>query len=36
LSSILSRQETDQALVEKLKTEGYRTLARTLAEQHTE
>lgn len=36
LSSILSRRETDQALVEKLKTEGYRSLARTLVEQHSE
>jgi hypothetical protein len=33
LSTVLSREETDQALVAKLKSEGYATLARTLVEQ---
>lgn len=36
LSTVLSREETDQSLVQKLKMEGYESLARTLAEQHTE
>ena len=36
LSTVLSRRETDQELVEKLKIDGYRALAQTLAEQHTE
>ncbi len=36
LSARISRKETDQSLVENLKAEGYRTLARTLAENHTE
>lgn len=36
LSTVVSRKETDQGLVESLKAEGYRTLARTLAENHTE
>lgn len=36
LSTILSREETDQGLVHKLKVEGYQSLARTLAEYHTE
>lgn len=33
LSTVLSREETDQALVAKLKSEGYATLTRTLVEQ---
>lgn len=36
LSTMLSREETDQELVHQLKAEGYQALARTLAEQHTE
>lgn len=36
LSTFISRQETDQDLVAKLKADGYQTLARTLVEQHTE
>lgn len=36
LSARLFREEVDQDLVQKLKTEGYAALARTLAEQHTE
>jgi hypothetical protein len=36
LSAIAFRKETDQSLVETLKAEGYRALARTLAENHTE
>lgn len=36
LSARVTRKETDQGLVENLKAEGYRTLARTLAENHTE
>ena len=36
LSTVLSREETDQTLVHRLKAEGYATLARTLAEQHME
>ena len=36
LSTMLSREETDQRLVQKLKAEGYRTLAQTLAENFTE
>lgn len=36
LTTVLSREEKDQQLVAKLKAEGYATLARTLAEQHTE
>lgn len=36
LSSILSREEKDQELVQHLKAEGYATLARTLVEHHTE
>ena len=36
LSARLFREEVDQGLVEKLKTEGYTALARTLVEQHTE
>jgi hypothetical protein len=36
LSARLFREEVDQGLVEKLKAEGYASLARTLAEQHTE
>lgn len=33
LSTVLSRKETDQALVQKLKAEGYRSLVETLREQ---
>lgn len=36
LSTMLTREETDQNLVQKLKAEGYRTLAQTLVESHTE
>jgi hypothetical protein len=36
LSTVLSREETDQGLVHKLKSEGYRSLARTLVQSHTE
>jgi hypothetical protein len=36
LSTVLSREETDQQLVQKLKAEGYRTLAQTLIEQYSE
>lgn len=36
LSARISRKETDQGLVETLKGEGYRALARSLAENHTE
>ena len=36
LSTRITRKETEQSLVEMLKAEGYRTLARTLAENHTE
>jgi hypothetical protein len=36
LSTVLSREEIDQDLVQKLKAEGYQSLARTLAENHTE
>ena len=36
LSTVLSREETDQSLVQKLKREGYAALARTLADEHTE
>lgn len=36
LSARLFREEVDQGLVQKLKGEGYASLARTLAEQHTE
>jgi hypothetical protein len=36
LSAILFREEKDQQLVQKLKAEGYASLARTLAESHTE
>ena len=36
LSTVLSREETDQGLVQKLKAEGYHSLVRTLAENHTE
>lgn len=35
-STMLTREETDQHLVHKLKAEGYATLARTLAEEHTQ
>lgn len=34
LSTVLSRKETDQALVQKLKASGYRSLVQTLREQH--
>ncbi len=36
LSTVLSRQETDQELVQKLKAQGYQTLTQTLRDQHTE
>jgi hypothetical protein len=36
LSTMLSREETDQDLVQKLKRKGYESLAQTLAMQHTE
>lgn len=36
LSSILSRRETDQDLVAKLKEQGYRDLAQTLVQHHTD
>ena len=36
LSTALWREEADQDLVNKLKTEGFQSLARTLAENHTE
>ena len=36
LLTVLSREEKDQELVHKLKAEGYQSLARTLAEYHTE
>lgn len=34
LSTVISRKETDQALVQKLKAQGYRSLVQTLREQH--
>lgn len=36
LTTVLSREEKDQQLVANLKTDGYRQLARTLMESHTE
>lgn len=34
LSTVLSRKDTDQTLVQKLKMQGYRTLVQTLRDQH--
>jgi hypothetical protein len=36
LTTVLSREEKDQELVHKLKANGYRSLAQTLFESHTE
>jgi hypothetical protein len=36
LSTMLSPRETDQRMVEALKTGGYRQLARALVENHTD